>query len=88
MRGGGYRCGEIQAEYPYSTFKIVEGGLYYQGEKVGNIGEDFFSLEYEEFSLNIKYMNGYVDYNELWQDESDYFQVLGTLEANDSFLYE
>lgn len=85
LRGGGYRCGEIQAEYPYSVFQINNGELYYQGEKVGYIGDDYFSLAYEEFSLDIKFENNHIYYNELWQDGEDYFQVLGELEANDSF---
>ncbi|WP_155897243.1 hypothetical protein [Bacteriovorax sp. BSW11_IV] len=82
LRGGGYRCGDIQAEYPYSVFNVVDGELIYHGDKVGYISEHKLSLQYEEFSLNATMVDGLLYYNELWQSNEDYFQVLGMLSPN------
>ena len=84
IRGGGYKCGMIEAEYPYSTFKIENGKLVYQGKIHGEISEDRLHLTAEGGQYNLWVMkknDGQYFYRELWADRNDFFMVEGDLDV-------
>ena len=79
---GGYSCGILRAEYPPSRFeRRGESELWYQGQKVGELNSDGFSLDVPEefFRLEIELKDGLLKTQELWDDGSSYLKVSGSL---------
>lgn len=74
---GGYICGMLQAEYPPSSFDIVEGTLIYDGEVVGSITDDQFTIEYlgGVYKLNVKKEEDHLQYEEIWNEGDDLLVV-------------
>lgn len=81
LRGGGYKCGDIQAEYPYSSFKKMNGRLYFENQFVGTIDQDNVSLFFEEFKLKLNKHGENLSYHEHWKDADDELLIVGTLKA-------
>ncbi len=79
---GGYICGDIQASYPPSFFKIVENELYYKNEKVGNITNKAITISYLEgvYSLDLKKDNGEIVFTESWKEGEDFLTIYSKLE--------
>ncbi len=80
---GGYICGKIQASYPPSSFKIENGSLFYQNEKVGNITESEIDIRYEDgiYHLNLKSIEGQIHYREIWDDGEDFLLITSKLNS-------
>ncbi|CBW27936.1 putative exported protein [Halobacteriovorax marinus SJ] len=78
---GGYICSDIQASYPPSSFNIVDGALYYFGEKVGEVTENEINLNYENgvYGLSLKKIGTELIYKESWDDGEDYLLIEGKL---------
>lgn len=79
---GGYICGELQASYPPSSFKIVDGELLYFGESVGTISEDEINLNYDNgiYHLRLVKENGQVRFQESWDDGQDHLFISSKLD--------
>lgn len=79
---GGYRCGILQAEYPYSRFERAENGdLLFRGETVGFYDgrtlklerpQDFFEVEFDVVENELRY-------REIWDDGRSFLQIEGNL---------
>ena len=80
---GGYICGDIQASYPVSKFKIEDGSLFYFGENVGTISDDEINLRYEDglFHLNLRKESGQIVFQENWDDGEDYLSISSKLDS-------
>lgn len=85
IRGGGYLCDDLLAEYPYSTFEINNGRLYYQGEVTGEIEENKLHISAlgGQYNLWLKIKDdGNLFYRELWSERTDFLWIEGTLESS------
>ncbi len=74
---GGYICGEIQASYPPSSFKVLNGELFYLGENVGTISENEININYDNgiYHLRLVKENGEIRFQENWDDGEDYLSI-------------
>lgn len=80
LRGGGYKCGAIQAEYPYSVFEREGNNLIYEGQEVGVVSENSLRLALGEFSLELKLNeSSKLHYKETWDDGQDQLIIEGEL---------
>lgn len=84
LRGGGYACGELQAEYPYSIFLLENGKVIYEGDEVGEYTDKTLHLRYDggQYNLWLKVQeNGQLFYRELWADRQDFLWIEGILNS-------
>jgi len=91
LRGGGYTCGEIVAEYPYSKFKIDGSFIYYEGEQVGLISKDSLSIVYwsQGYQLHLFLKeDGSMSYTEMWTDgTADFLKIKARLYRQDNDMF-
>lgn len=86
LTSAGYSCSGLNAEYPYSVFKKVDGQLVHQGKVVGHYTDDKFFLEKpdEGFELLLKRYKDQLIFVESWFfSENDFFIVSGFLDSVD-----
>jgi hypothetical protein len=82
QRGGGYVCGDIQAEYPYATFGLIGEDIIYDGHRVGRLTDDLLHISTagEQYQLWLmKKTEDEIFFRELWADGEDFFMVEGKL---------
>lgn len=74
---GGYICGEIQAQYPPSRFKISGEDLFYQGSIVGSISNDEIRISYLEgvYNLSLKHNSEEILFDESWREGDDFLHI-------------
>lgn len=82
IRGGGYQCAELSAEYPYSVFTIQGQELIYEGQKVGVLSEKGLHLSYENGQFNLWLTlqeDGSLFYKERWKQGEDFLLIEGKI---------
>jgi hypothetical protein len=78
---GGYICGEIQASYPPSKFKIIGEKLFYNGEKVGIINSELIMISYlnNVYNLSLEIVDDQIFFYEQWKEEDDFLFIRAKL---------
>ncbi len=80
---GGYKCGSLEANYPFSDFTIGEYGvLTHAGKRVGHIDKNQIMIEDEDagFSLFLILKNNQLQYIEEWVTDTTPFIITGNLD--------
>ena len=85
IRGGGYQCGPLLAEYPYSRFERRGEKLFYEGREVWEINDKQLELWDEDgiFYLTIRYDADQLKYFEMWEEGGDFLTIMGNLRRQD-----
>lgn len=80
---GGYICGDLQASYPPSSFKIENGSLFYFGENVGTIRNGEINIRYEDglFHLNLRKVKDQIIFQENWDDGEDHLYISSKMDS-------
>ncbi len=78
---GGYRCEDLVAEYPSSSFVKSSGQLLYAGQEVGHYGPGFIKLQVPEefYQMQLHLQDGQLTFTETWDDGRSFLKVEGQL---------